>query len=55
MFFNEFPFLLQRFVGASGHLLLTGDFSFHVDDRTDRLAIRFQDLLDSHSLIDLIG
>ena len=46
MFFNEFPILLERLAVASGHLLLTGDFSFHVDDRTDSLASRFLDLLD---------
>ena len=32
MFFNEFPILLERLALPSGHLLLTGDFSFHVDD-----------------------
>ena len=42
-------------MGASGHLLLTEDFSFHVDDRTDRLAIRFLDLLDSHNLIQHVS
>ena len=41
MFFNEFPILLERLAVASDHLLLTGDFSFHVDDRTDSLASRF--------------
>ena len=51
MFFNEFPILLERLAVASGHLLLTGDFNFHVDDRTDSLASRFLDLLDSHNLI----
>ena len=51
MFFNEFPILLERFVGASGNHLLMGDFNLHVDDRTDRLASRFLDLLDSHNLI----
>lgn len=51
MFFNEFPILLERSVGACGHHLLMRDFNFHVDDRTDRLASRFLDLLDSHDLI----
>ena len=49
MFFNEFPILLERLAVASGHLLMTGDFNFHVDDRTDSLASRFLDLLDSHN------
>ncbi|KAK2550381.1 hypothetical protein P5673_028894 [Acropora cervicornis] len=48
MFFNKFPILLERFVGASGHHLLTGDFSFHVDDCTDHL-------LDSHNLIQHVS
>ena len=43
---TNFLFLLKRLAVASGHLLLTGDFSFHVDDRTDSLASRFLDLLD---------
>ena len=55
MFFNEFPILLERLAVASGHLLLTGDFNFHVDDRTDSLASRFLDLLDSHNLIQHVS
>lgn len=51
MFFNEFPILLERLAVANGHLLLTGDFNFHVDDCTDSLASRFLDLLDSYSSI----
>ena len=55
MFFNEFPILLERLAVACGHLLLTGDFNFHVDDRTDSLASRFLDLLDSHNLIQHVS
>ena len=55
MFFNEFPILLERLAVASGHLLLTGDFNFHVDDRIDSLASRFLDLLDSHNLIQHVS
>ena len=55
MFFNEFPILLERLAVSSGHLLLTGDFNFHVDDRTDSLASRFLDLLDSHNLIQHVS
>ena len=55
MFFNEFPILLERLAVASGHLLLTGNFNFHVDDRTDSLDSRFLDLLDSHNLIQHIS
>ena len=55
MFFNEFPILLERLAVASGYLLLTGDFNFHVDDRTDSLASRFLDLLDSHNLIQHVS
>lgn len=55
LFFNEFPILLERSVVASGHLLLTGDFNYHVDDRTDSLASRFLDLLDSHNLIQHVS
>ena len=55
MFFNEFPILLERLVVASGHLLLTGDFNYNVDDRSDSLASRFLDLLDSHNLIQHVS
>ena len=55
MFFNEFPILLERLVVASGHLLLTGDFNYHVDDCTDSLASRFLDLLDAHNLIQHVS
>lgn len=55
VFFNEFPIFLERLAVASGHLLLTGDFNFYVDDRTDSLASRFLDLLDCHNLIQHIS
>ena len=47
--------MLEHLAIASGHLLLTGDFNFHVDDRTDSLATRFLDLLDSHNLIQHVS
>ena len=55
MFFNEFPILLERLAVASGHLLLTGDVNFHVDDCTDSLTSRLLDLLDSHNLIQHVS
>ena len=47
--------MLGRLAVASGHLLLTGDFNFRVDDRTDSLASRFLDLLDSYNLIQPVS
>ncbi|KAK2549595.1 hypothetical protein P5673_029990, partial [Acropora cervicornis] len=51
MFFNEFPILLERLAVASGHLLVAGDFNFHVDDRTDIFsspACNVNDLCDQY-------
>ena len=55
MSFNEFPILLKRLAVASVRLLLVGDFNFHVDDRTNSLASKFLDLLDSHNLIQRVS
>ena len=50
VFFDEFSSFLEDITTASGHLLITGDFNFHVNKSTDREALRFIDIIDSADL-----
>ena len=50
MFFEEFSILLESLTITPEHLLLVGDYSFHVDVTTDREALKFLDLIDSAGL-----
>ena len=43
-FFDDFSSLLERLVSSPGHLLLAGDFNFHVNDSSDNTANKFLDL-----------
>lgn len=45
VFFDEFATLLELLNTSSGHLLITGDFNFHVDTPDDPNAAKFLDLL----------
>ena len=49
-FFNDFSSLLERMVSSSGELIITGDFNFHIEDKTNTYATRFLDMLDCFNL-----
>lgn len=49
-FFREFGDYLSHLVTASGHLLLMGDFNFHVDVISDQHAKEFMSLVSSFGL-----
>ena len=51
LFFEEFSRLLERILAeSSGHILLIGDFNFHVNDTTDGYANRFNNILNAFDL-----
>ena len=50
MFMDDFSSLLETLTVGSSHLLLAGDFNFHVDDIHDHDAITFLNLLNLHDL-----
>ena len=50
-FFAEFGTLLESAVVSPGRLLILGDFNFHMEDETDRDAIKFNELLSSLDLV----
>ena len=50
LFFEEFSTLLETVIIYQGHVLMTGDFNFHVNVPTNRDAAAFLDLLDSSGL-----
>ena len=50
LFFHEFSTLLEVVAVASGHLIITGDFNFHMDDINNKETTKFVDLLDSVGL-----
>ena len=49
-FFDDFSSLLERLVSSPSHLLLAGDFNFHVNDSSDNTANKFLDLLNCFNL-----
>lgn len=49
-FLGEFAEYLAHLVTSPGHLIILGDFNFHVNDSSDRDACSFQDLLSSYDL-----
>ena len=51
IFLDEFSILVEVLgATAGGHLIITGDFNFHVDDACNRDAVNFLDLLESADL-----
>ena len=50
-FINEFSTLLETLAVSSGHLLVNGDFNYHLDSPTSPEVVRFVDLLDSANLV----
>jgi len=49
-FFSEFSILLEDLIAPPHHLLLSGDFNFHVDDAANLNAMKFLDLITSADL-----
>jgi len=49
-FFSEFSILLEDLIASPHHLLLSGDFNFHVDDAGNLNAMKFLDLITSADL-----
>ena len=49
-FIEEFACLLEKTMLSAGHLLLTGDYNIHVDNRESRDAVKFLELLSSYDL-----
>ena len=49
-FFDEFPHFLEQQVVSTGHLLIVGDFNFHIDDSSNYEASRFMQLLECFNL-----
>ena len=54
-FFEEFATLLERLVTDPSHLVITGDFNFHVNDQNDNESYIFSDILSSVNLIQHIN
>jgi len=50
IFFSEFSTLLESLTVIPEHLLVAGDFNFHVDDSKERNAAKFIDLVESAGL-----
>ena len=55
MFFEEFSSMLELLNNCQRPLLLCGDFNFHVDDDSDREALKFIDHLDSSNLVQRVN
>ncbi len=53
-FLTEFYTLLERLLTFPGHLIITGDFNFHVDVPDNPHAIKLLDTLDSVGLVQLV-
>ena len=45
-FFVDFSSFLERLMISPGKLLICGDFNLHVDNKNDKFAVRFLELLD---------
>ena len=51
LFYEEFSRLLENVLAETpGHLMLIGDFNFHMDDPLDRYALRFSHTLEAFDL-----
>lgn len=48
---EKFATFLEMLAGTNGPLLITGDFSFHLNVPTDRAAIRFMGLIEAFNLM----
>ncbi|XP_068704693.1 uncharacterized protein [Montipora foliosa] len=50
LFLSEFGSLLEHYITTPGALMITGDFSLHVDNKSDPTCINFLQLLESFNL-----
>lgn len=50
IFLDEFTEVVSNAILAPGHMLVTGDFNFHIDDLSDSDAMQFLHLLDTLNL-----
>lgn len=50
LFLDEFGSLLEQYIADPAHLLIAGDFNYHVDVSSDRASSDFLALLDSFNL-----
>ena len=50
MFLDEFSDLLEQLASHAGHVLITGDFNFHVDDTDDNDATAFKTVISAFDL-----
>ncbi len=50
LFYDEFSSFLETIILSPEKLLLTGDFNIHVDNKSDLVAQKFVDILDSFNL-----
>ena len=55
IFFNEFSTFFEGIATVPHHLLIAGDFNFHMDNLQDREAAKFADFLDSAGLIQHVS
>ena len=51
LFYDEFDTFLQSLNITKGDILVTGDFNFHMDNKTDFCAQRFADILSSYDFV----
>ena len=54
MFFEKFSTLLENLIVTPEYLLLTGDFNLHMDVPSDPDIAKFNDLLESAGLMQLV-
>jgi hypothetical protein len=50
-FFDDFSDLLERSATYASSLVIAGDINIHLDIATDHSTVKFNDILDSHGLI----
>jgi hypothetical protein len=50
-FFDEFDQYLETLISKSGTPFISGDFNFHVEDKTNKYAKRFNDICESKGFI----
>ena len=54
-FFEQFEELLEKIDTVAFNVIVVGDFNFHIDNTIDRNTIRFNELIESYSLINKVS
>lgn len=54
-FLVEFSSLLEKTITSPGHLIIAGDFNIHVDKESDSDATKFQDMITSFGLVNIVN